>query len=81
MDGDSRGEFDLHGVLGGHGGIATQDCVGLGFSSKLTFPLVEERRPPVDKLVGRRDLEHWIVRTGRSVRPKSGLFSRMVSEA
>jgi hypothetical protein len=53
----------------------------LGFSSKLTFPLVEERRPPVDKLVGRRDLEHWIVRTGRSVRPKSGLFSRMVSEA
>ena len=29
-DGDSRGEFDLDGVLGRLGGLNTQECAGLG---------------------------------------------------
>jgi len=52
-----------------------------GVSSEFTFPLVEESRRAVDRLVERRDREHWIVRTVRSVRPKSGPLSRMASEA
>jgi len=80
-DRDSRGEFDLHAVLGGLGGIDAQDCAGLGFSSEFRFPLVDERRPAVDRLAELRDREHWIVRTGRSVRPKSGPLSGMMSEA
>jgi hypothetical protein len=55
-------------------------CV-FGVSSEFTFPLVEERRRAVDILAVLRDREHWIVGTGRSVRPKSGPLARMVSEA
>lgn len=78
---DSKGKFNLHGVLCRLGGLNTQDCACLRFSSEFRFPLVEERRPAVDRLAELRDREPWIVGTGKSVRPKFGPFSRMVSEA
>ena len=64
----------------GLGRLDTQDCAGLGFSSESTFPLIEERRRAVDRLLERRGRKHWIVRNGRSVRSKSLRSSRMVSE-
>jgi hypothetical protein len=53
----------------------------LGFTSEFRFPFVEERRPAVDRLAELSNRKHWIVVTGRSVRPKSGPLSGMMSEA
>jgi len=55
-------------------------CV-FGVSSEFTFPLVEERRPAVDRLADLSNRENWIVGTGRSVRTESGPLSGMMSEA
>ncbi len=78
-NGDSRGEFDLDGVLGRLGGLDTQKCAGLGFSSEFAFPLVGGPHRPVDRLAELRDRDIGSLALGDTLGPNLGV-SRMVSE-
>ena len=54
-DGDSRGEFDLDGVLDGLVRLETRDSACLRFRRRFTFPLEEERRRAADRRAKLRD--------------------------
>ena len=73
-DWNSRGEFNLRGVLGGLGGLNTQDCASLGLRSEFTFPLVEGRRRAVDRPAELRDGSIGSFALGDTFGPNFGGF-------